>query len=80
MKGLHAAYESFISDIARVIPVIKVDYNRFRTAEEMAAMIKAEYKKIANVRHVSWGGSKADKENLVAKDVNLSANAGTPSK
>jgi len=35
MRSLHAAYEFFIADIARVIPVIKVDYSTFRTAEEM---------------------------------------------
>ena len=53
MKALHAAYESFIDDIARIIPVIKVDYSRFRTAEEMAVMIGREYAQIANVRHVT---------------------------
>jgi hypothetical protein len=53
MQSLHAAYEAFIADIARVIPVIKVDYSRFRTAEEMAVMIKHEYTQIANIRHVS---------------------------
>merc|ERR1712019_105381 len=50
LRALHAAYEVFIKDIARVIPVIKVDYERFRTAEEMAAVIKTEYTKIANIR------------------------------
>ena len=57
MTSLHAAYESFISDIARVIPVIKVDYSRFRTAEEMAVMIRHEYTKIANIRHVGVDSS-----------------------
>merc|ERR1719215_1941472 len=52
LQALHAAYEVFIADIARVIPVIKVDYSRFRTAEEMALVIKAEYSKIANIRCV----------------------------
>ena len=61
LQALHAAYEAFISDIARVIPVIKVDYSRFRTAEEMAAVVKAEYAKIANVRHVSFGPAVAAK-------------------
>lgn len=59
LKALHKAYEVFIADIARVIPVIKVDYSQFRTAEEMAKVIKLEYSKIANIRHVSFdGGSK----------------------
>merc|ERR1711865_1230157 len=54
LKSLHAAYEVFIKDISRVIPVIKVDYSRFRTAEEMAAVIKVEYAKIANIRQVTF--------------------------
>merc|ERR1712039_972784 len=54
LRALHAAYEVFIKDIARVIPVIKVDYERFRTAEEMAAVIKTEYTKIANIRKVTF--------------------------
>merc|ERR1739848_378922 len=43
LKALHAAYEIFIADIARVIPVIKVDYLQFRTADEMAQVVKEEY-------------------------------------
>lgn len=54
LVALHAAYEVFIKDISRVIPVIKVDYQRFRTAEEMARVIKGEYAKIANVRRVTF--------------------------
>merc|ERR1712039_672761 len=54
LQALHAAYEAFINDISRVIPVIKVDYQRFRTADEMAQVIKAEYAKIANIRQVTF--------------------------
>ena len=54
LTSLYNAYEHFIADISRVIPVIKVDYSRFRTAEEMAKMIKIEYAQIANVRHVHF--------------------------
>ena len=39
LQNLHAAYEAFIADIARMIPVIRVNYERFRTADEMADMI-----------------------------------------
>lgn len=56
LRDLYNAYEHFIADISRVIPVIKVDYSRFRTAEEMAKMIKIEYAEIANVRHVHFEG------------------------
>merc|ERR1712025_711184 len=54
LTALHAAYEVFINDISRVVPVIKVDYQRFHTAEEMAQVIKEEYAKIANIRHVQF--------------------------
>lgn len=39
LKSLHSAYEEFIQDISRIIPVIRVNYERFRTADEMAEMI-----------------------------------------
>ena len=54
LRGLHKAYEEFINEIARIIPVIKVDYSRFRTPAEMASAIKREYQKIANIRNVTF--------------------------
>ena len=39
LRNLHAAYEEFIADISRIIPVIRVNYERFRTADEMADVI-----------------------------------------
>ena len=39
LKNLHSAYEEFIKDIARIIPVIRVNYERFRSADEMADII-----------------------------------------
>jgi len=66
LTGLHAAYEEFIADIARVIPVIKVDYCRFHSAEEMAKVIKAEYEQIANVRLVNEDKFKAAVEGSAA--------------
>ena len=56
LTGLHAAYEEFISEIARQIPVIKVNYSQFRTADEMAEKIAEEYERIANIRHVEFSG------------------------
>ena len=43
MQALYSAYEEFIEDISRVIPVIRVDYDRFATAEEMAEVLHREY-------------------------------------
>ena len=39
LTNLHAAYEEFMADIARIIPVIRVNYEKFRSADEMADMI-----------------------------------------
>ena len=39
LQSLHQAYEEFIADIARVIPVIKVDYSKFRTAEQVITIV-----------------------------------------
>ena len=43
LRALHDGYEAFVEDISRVIPLIRVDYERFATAEEMAQVIKREY-------------------------------------
>lgn len=68
LKGLHAAYEVFIEDISRVIPVIKVDYEQFRTADEMAALIKKEYSKIANIRKVTFGAVLSSKSPVASPE------------
>lgn len=43
LKALYAGYREFITDISRLIPVIRVDYDRFGTAEEMAEVIERDY-------------------------------------
>jgi deoxyadenosine kinase len=53
LKALYAGYEDFISDISRVLPVIRVDYDRFATAEEMADMIRREYLDHSFLREVT---------------------------
>lgn len=39
LRNLHKAYEEFLQDIARIIPVIRVNYEQFHTTDEMAEMI-----------------------------------------
>ncbi len=39
LENLHVAYEEFMADIARIIPVIRVNYEKFRSPDEMADMI-----------------------------------------
>lgn len=43
LEALHNGYEDFISDISRLIPVLRIDYDRFATAEEMAEVIERDY-------------------------------------
>jgi deoxyadenosine kinase len=43
LTALYAEYERFVEEISRVIPLIRVSWNEFRDAEEMARMIKNEY-------------------------------------
>jgi deoxyadenosine kinase len=43
LSALYRGYEEFITDISRTIPVIRIDYDRFGTAKEMADVIQREY-------------------------------------
>jgi deoxyadenosine kinase len=40
LQALYQGYEEFIEDISKIIPVLRVDYSRFATAEEMAGLIE----------------------------------------
>src|SRR5438046_2200022 len=54
LQALAKAYEGFIKDISKVVPVIRVDWNQFHTTEEMAERIKEEYEKIQIVHRIDW--------------------------
>ena len=54
LRKLYYGYEEFIKEISKVIPVIKVNYSKFKTAEEMAEIIKKEYYNMQNVRNVDY--------------------------
>lgn len=43
LRALHREYESFVASISRVIPLIRISWNEFGSAGEMAAVIKREY-------------------------------------
>lgn len=43
LEALHGSYEAFVRDISKLVPLVRVDYDRFRTAEEMATVIQREY-------------------------------------
>lgn len=53
LQALHDGYAEFVDNISKVIPVIRVDYERFATAEEMADVIRREYLDASFLRNVS---------------------------
>jgi deoxyadenosine kinase len=53
LQALYDGYQEFIQSISRVIPVIRIDYERFATAEEMAEVIKREYLDASFLRQVT---------------------------
>lgn len=53
LHALHQGYEDFIAEISRVIPVIRVDYDRFATAEEMTEVITRDYLKQSFLREAT---------------------------
>ena len=54
LTKLYNAYEEFLKEISKVIPVIRVNYSKFKTAEEMAQIIKREYDSMHNIKNVDY--------------------------
>ena len=54
LTALRAEYESFISNISKTVPVIRVSWDEYRDAEEIAAVIEREYLAGSFLREVSW--------------------------
>jgi len=75
LTNLYNSYEIFINDISRVIPVIKVNWSQFRTAEEMAKTIKKEFVTMQNIHYVDFS-----KENGFGVKEVFSNKANTPNK
>lgn len=53
LRALHQGYEQFVTEISKKIPVIRVDYERFATADEMAEVIEREYLDHSFLREVT---------------------------
>ena len=54
LEMLYQEYEIFIEDIGKTIPVIRVPWEEFKTADDMAKMIEREYLNLSFIRNVSW--------------------------
>lgn len=59
LTALHQEYANFVAQISRSIPVIRVDWDRFRTVEDMATMVEREYLTGNFLRDVTWDPTKA---------------------
>jgi len=55
LKKLAAAYENFLEDISKIIPVLRVNWAQFHTPESMARQIQQEYEAMRVIRNVDWG-------------------------
>ena len=54
LEMLYQEYEIFIEEIARTIPVIRVPWEQFHDADEVAEMIEKEYLQTSFIRSVGW--------------------------
>lgn len=54
LGALYEEYESFLRDISRSVPVIRVDWDQFRDVSEMASVIEQEYLRGSFLRRVAW--------------------------
>ena len=54
LQKLSKAYEDFLEDISQLIPVLRVNWSRFHTAEEMAKQIQTEYAAMRTIRRIDW--------------------------
>lgn len=54
LGALYREYNAFIADISRSVPVIRVDWDQFRTVEEMVGVIESTYLGGSFLREVSW--------------------------
>ena len=54
LQKLYNGYEEFIKQISKVIPVLRINYSKFKSAEEMAEIIKKEYESMQNVRKIDY--------------------------
>ena len=59
LHALYQGYEDFVAEISRTIPVIRVDWDRFRSVDDIAARIQEEYMAGRFLREVSWEPTKS---------------------
>lgn len=56
LTNLKNAYDRFLHEISRVIPVIKVDWSAFQDPHKVAEMIKSEWERMQNIHSIDFKG------------------------
>ncbi|CAL6000954.1 Deoxynucleoside_kinase / Deoxynucleoside kinase family protein [Hexamita inflata] len=54
LRELYKEYNQFIEDISKRIPVIKVKWDQFRSADEVATYVLTEFKKVKRIVEVDF--------------------------
>jgi deoxyadenosine kinase len=54
LQALYNEYEIFLQDISRTVPIIRVDWDQFHDANEMAKMLEREYLNSSFLRKAQW--------------------------
>lgn len=65
LRALHNGYSSFIQDISKIIPVIKVNYEQFKTVDQMVEAIAEQYSSMSTIRQVFYEKPAASEESPV---------------
>ncbi len=52
LRGLHSGYETFLQDISRTIPVIRINWTEFQSAKEVSKKIVDELQTMHNLRRI----------------------------
>jgi len=54
LQRLHTGYEEFLREISKSIPVLKVDWETFRSEADMVEMLKRELEQLHTIREINW--------------------------
>lgn len=54
LKSLHDHYEEFLLEIAKVVPVIRVNWSNFKDPKEVAEKIIQEYQNMNNIHTIHF--------------------------
>lgn len=67
LEQLRSGYEEFLADISKTIPVIKVNWESFKSTEEMVQMIRREFSKLSTIHTVDWHDHTDEDEQALSK-------------